>query len=213
VLQIKRGAIVVRSVSSLARTSVFSFLLWATCQSASAITITYQAFDLIDSVPGQDLWQYSYSVSDHSFASATGFSIYFDFSSYAQLESPPPSVNAEWDALTIQPDPGLPGDGIYDALALVDNAYLSDPFTVEFIWLGSGEPGAQYFEIYDTNFSTMLSGTTQLLVTAGGAGQTQVPEPPVSVLLAAGLLSWMVARRKFYQKGLGRAPIPEATFK
>jgi hypothetical protein len=89
---------------------------------AAATTISYLATDLSDTVAGDDLWQYDYFVSGIAFDADQGFSVGFARSLYTDLESPPPAVSADWDILTLQPDPGIPEDGLYDALALVAGA-------------------------------------------------------------------------------------------
>ena len=74
-----------------------AFLLLAFYSSAYAITIRFEATDLPDTVPLEDLWQYTYRVSDFNFDANVGFSILFDPSLYRNLEDPPPPINADWD--------------------------------------------------------------------------------------------------------------------
>src|SRR5712691_2065392 len=90
-----------------------------------AITIQFTATDLNDvPVPAGDLWQYRYVVSGFAFPMYYDFQVLFSPDLYSDLENPPPFVNADWDVLTLQPDPSLHADGLYDAFALVDNASL-----------------------------------------------------------------------------------------
>jgi len=168
-----------RSFSAPMLFIAFLFLLGS--QSAHSVIITYEAQDLTDTTVGEDLWQYTYNVSDHSFTADTGFSIYFDYNLYSDLQDPTPFVNGDWDILTFQPDNLLPDDGIYDAYALADSASLADPFTVSFLWLGGNTPTSQSFELYDSSFNVIESGFTNSIITS-------VPEPSSFLLIGLGLL-------------------------
>lgn len=149
---------------------------------ANATVINYTATDLTDVNSGEDLWQYSYTVSDNVFAADTGFTIYFNLGLYAFLDPVPTAPNGDWDVLTWNPDFLLPDDGAYDAYALVDNASLADLFTVSFVWLGgSSGPGSQFFEVYDgLTWGVLESGST-------AAGVAPVPEPATMLLVGTGL--------------------------
>ena len=140
--------------------------------SSRAAAITYVATNVADTTPGQDLWEYTYRVSLANFASEGGFTVNFDRNFYAQLQSPPPIVNADWDVITIQPDLALNSNGFYDALALRNSPSLADPFKVRFVWLGSGTPGAQPFTVHDRNFATVSQGQT-----------AAVPEPSTRLFM------------------------------
>lgn len=157
-------------------------------------TISYQVTDQADTTPGQDLWQYSYSISGYTFNTGYGFTVLFDYSLYSNLEDPPPFVNSDWSPLVLQPDLSLTADGTYDALALADNASLADPFTVSFVWLGIGTPGPQSFDVYDPDFEIIESGRTTL------AGPAQIPEPATLLLLVSGLAGLIGIRKnqKFF---------------
>lgn len=99
----------------------------------SATTIEFTATDLDDTLgPGGDLWEYRYRVSDRVFAHDTGFSIAFAPDLYRDLLAS--SVHTAWDVLTFQPDPGLPNDGFYDALAWS----MRSPWRIPFVSVSSG---------------------------------------------------------------------------
>ncbi|PIE61837.1 MAG: hypothetical protein CSA29_01155 [Desulfobacterales bacterium] len=151
---------------------------------ANATAISYTATDLADINSGEDLWQYTYSVSDNTFAADTGFTIYFDLGLYDFLDPLTTAPNTDWDVLTWNPDSSLPDDGAYDAYALVDNASLADMFTVSFAWLGGGAgPISQYFEVYDgLTWSVLEDGFTSSGVAA------PVPEPATMFLFGTGLV-------------------------
>ena len=160
---------------------------------ASGVTITYEATDLTDTTAGQDLWEYTYVVSDHTFRANEGFTVYFDLGLYDLLDPFPAAPNADWDVLTWDPDPGLPDDGAFDALALVGGASLADPFTVTFVWLGSGDPGAQFYELYDDSFAILDKGYT---VAVSSVGTTPIPEPGTLMLLGTGLGGLALRQRR-----------------
>ena len=145
---------------SLAGVMAMLFLLLVFVSTGRAAFVTYAATDVADTLPGQDLWEYAYTVGLADFSAGEGFTVSFDRHLYALLQSPPPFVNANWDPLTIQPDLALNSNGFYDALALRDNPSLADPFKVQFVWLGSGQPGSQPFTIYDRQFQVIAQGST-----------------------------------------------------
>ena len=146
-------------------------------QGDGPVLIRFQATDLVDQVQGQDLWRYEYQLGAIPLKANEGFTIYFDAARYENLQNPPPVPNGQLDAITIQPDPILQADGFYDVLATVDDPSLAGDFSVSFVWKGSGVPGAQNFEIYNTSFQVIASGITVV-----------VPEPAwAASLMAAGL--------------------------
>ncbi len=159
----------------------------------NAANIFYEAVDLTDTTPGEDLWKYNYTVSNHSFDMDFGFSVFFNPSNYVFLEDPAPFVNSAWDILILQPDTLLPGDGVYDALALVNNPSLLDTFSLSFVWLGTGTPGSQSFELYDNAYNVTEAGITR-------SNSTNVPEPTTIFLLGSGVLALFRSNNKFKLK-------------
>jgi len=166
-------------------------LLLFSASISSATNITYTAVNLSDVTPGVDLWQYSYAVSGFTFDADYGFTVYFDETLYSDLANP--SANADWDPIVLQPVPDLPAAGVYDALALNDVASLADPFTLEFIWLGIGTPGAQPFEVYSLDSSGALTVLEEGQTTAAAA---PVPEPATMLLFGPGLAALAYARKR-----------------
>jgi len=155
----------------------------AMAPAARAAAIRYEAADLVDATPGEDLWLYRYRVEGAAFPAGNGFSVLFDLGLYEQLVAGA-APNADWDVLALQPDPLLTSDGLYDALAPVGPASLADRFEVSFVWLGVGTPGSQSFELYDGSVQTIESGLT-----------TPIPEPATAVTLALGLVALGARRR------------------
>ena len=153
---------------------VFAVFLFTLSPPGRAATMIFEATNLADTTPGQDLWEYSYRLSDVTLTANQGFTIFFDLSLYKLLQNPPPFVNADFDLLVAQPDLALHSNGFYDAQALRNNPSLADPFKEKFVWLGTGTPGSQPFTVYNADFSTQSQGQT-----------TSVPEPSVLALLLA----------------------------
>ena len=165
----------------LVTSAALSLLLLVLSTESRAAIVTYTATDLVDTTPGEDLWRFSYHVGGYTFGAGEGLTITFDRTLFTKLQSPPPVVNADWDALTLQPDLGLSSNGIYDALALHAAPSLADDFRLTAVWLGTGSPGAQPFTIYDTSFTPIVQGQT-------------IPEPATPLLLLAAL-GTMACRR------------------
>lgn len=179
-------------ISAFRRVLLLSLLLAVLSPGVRATWIFYETADLADTTPGQDLWQYRYGLSGLP-SLAVGFDVYFSLDDgflHGDLSNPA-GPNGDWDALVIQPDPGLPADGFFDAAKLVASPQLptfpKTYFSVDFIWRGPGVPGSQDFEIYDTDFAVIDSGRTTPF-TQG------VPEPIVPVLLLAGGFGLTAAR-------------------
>jgi hypothetical protein len=154
---------------------------------ATAI-IEFTTIDLSDPFPGEDLWQYEYTVSGFTFNVDQGFSVYFDPNLYSDLvagTAPP-----DWDILIIQPDPVLGDDGSYGALATVDLASLANPFVVTFQWLGGASgPRQQPFTIEEFDQSGAY------IELESGVTRSAVPEPATLLLLTPALAYAMRRRR------------------
>lgn len=157
-------------------------LLWCGSSAvAHAVLIEYSVTGL-----GGSSYQYDYSVINDDLPVVEEFTIFFDVGLYESLSSP--AAPATWDPLVIQPDPGLPDDGFYDALALGAPIGLGETlggFSVVFDWLGAGTPGEQSFDIVDPfTFATLASGVT----TPASSSSVPTPGAFVLMLVALGLL-------------------------
>lgn len=152
---------------------------------AGAVVVTYFPRDLADAVPGEDRWEYAFQVDDFAaYGAGYGFTVRFDPDLYVALD-PAPHSPPQWDAITAEPDPNLGDDGFYDAETLVDAPNAAAVFRVSFVWLGTGAPGAQPFEVREPSpsFEVVESGTTVL------------PEP-ARLPLGATVLAALAATRR-----------------
>jgi hypothetical protein len=155
---------------------------------AGTISIDYSLVPL-----GGNVYRYVYTITNNgSLGNATRvqlFDILFDPSLYQEPSLQivtPASLQTQWSELLLKSVPGV--SAAYDALALQGGIPVGSTvsgFSVQFVWLGSGVPGTQPFQIFDPN-------TFQLLQT----GQTTTPSSPVAapaastfslILLAVGL--------------------------
>jgi hypothetical protein len=146
------------------------------------------SYDLTDF--GNDRYRYDYEVTNVSLPDAIEeFTVWFDYSLFANLALATPDPPAgDWDELVVQPAPGLPDDGYYDALGVSGGIAMGSGvagFAVEFDWLGEGLPGSQPFDIVDPEtFDIVFSDFT-------------VPEPGTWGLLLVGMLG---SRRRFVNR-------------
>lgn len=170
-------------VKTIIGSSLFLFV-----NPAFADTIFYTSENL-----GGNTWQYNYTLENTGAISLEAFSIFFDLGDYENLVvtgSP-----ADWDSIVLQPDPGLPADGIFDSLSLggfLNPDDILGGFSVAFDFLGSGAPGEQFYAFYDVfTFDFIVDGITQI---------AQVPQPMLEpgtlVLLGIGLAAMGLARRR-----------------
>ena len=142
---------------------------------ARATTVFYEASNI-----SGNTWEYSYTVNnDMLTVDIEEFTIFFDVGLYENLVAT--STPVDWDPLVIQPDPFIPDDGFYDALALAAGISPGNSlggFGVQFDYLGAGTPGVQGFDIVDPfTFDVLDSGFTQV-----------VPLPAAIWLFVTGLL-------------------------
>lgn len=163
-----RGRGVLRVLKGiLAGTLSFEVLVHASASLAQGIVGTLTD---LPNVGFKDLWQVSYQVSGKAFSAGEGFTIYFPATHYSDLALQ--SGPTGWDVLTIQPNPyvgTVEFPGFLDALALVDDPPLSDPFVIRFHWMGGGVPGPQDFQTYSLAGSFQITGTGNVAVPEGTA--------------------------------------------
>jgi len=168
-----------------------STLAWVTAalllqQTANATLISYEVTNLTG-----NSWEYTYTVGNDTLdLDIEEFSVFFDRGLFANLVVG--ATPTDWDPIVLQPDPTLPDDGLYDALALsagITPGALLGGFSLRFDFLGVGTPGPQFFEILDiATFDVLDSGFT--------ARAVSVPEPRTLGLMALGLLVLIGGRRR-----------------
>lgn len=148
---------------------------------------------------GADAWRYDYTIkSIDTTKPFDDLTVFFDVAKYDLLSDP--IAPSGWDPIVVQGDPSIPADGYYDAFRLsglvTDLADISG-FSVSFIYLVAGTPGAQTFSLLDSSdFSYIQFGTTRL----GGA--VAVPEPSIAALLLAGVSALFFMRSSRRRGGL-----------
>jgi hypothetical protein len=162
---------------------------FALSRSSEATVITYDLTNL-----SANTWEYDYHVGNDTLSSdIEEFSVYFDFSSYANLMVTTP-LSPAWDEIVVQPDTGIPDDGFFDALVALGPSIApgttQSGFSVKFDWLGAGTPGAQFFQVVDAiTFDVLDEGFT-------APAPASVPEPCAFLLALAGIAVVAVRRRR-----------------
>ncbi len=179
---------------SLFKTAAAAALVALSAVSSNALTIQYEATNLADTTPGQDLWRYTYKISGYTFAANEGLDIYFSQSLYGALSNPQPDAGPQWfaSASTVIDPGGAPQ--IYDVLTIVPNPSLDVVFSVDFVWLGQGTPGSQPFDAYRTSTAGGLN-----VFDEGRTVGTSVPEAG-STLALAGLAFGALATPRFFRR-------------
>jgi hypothetical protein len=142
---------------------------------AAAVSIRYK----LEPLGGQS-YRYVYSITnDGSLGGAPVllFDIMFDTTLYAEgsLQIVTPSnLHPQWSEQILSSLPGLPA--AYDVLAISGGVPVGTTvtgFSVQFVWLGPGVPGAQPFQIYNpVGFVLLQSGSTFAVPAAIPAAST-----------------------------------------
>ena len=159
----------------------------ATSASAWSAEVHYEAVDLADVAAGQDLWEVRYTL-DGDFGAFEGLSLLYAPGAFSQLALSRAPDPGSWAAALAQPDPGLGADGLLTLTAHHTLTAHAEQFSVSFVRLGTGLPGAQSFELFDANF-TITGGGRTLPVNF-----PPIPEAGSGALMLLGLAA-LAARR------------------
>jgi hypothetical protein len=161
------------NMRGLIASTCFSALL-LTALTAQSSPVTYDLTNV-----GGDVWRYDYSVENVGLSiEISEITVYFDQTLFSDLALV--SVPLGWDGLVVQPDPNLPSDGFFDALALaggIPSGLQLAGFAASARFNGVGIPGNQRFELYDADFHILAAGQT-----------TPIPEPSPLMLMFFGAL-------------------------
>ena len=149
--------------------------------------VSYTATDLADITSGVDLWRYDYTVTG-PVDPFGGVTLHFLYGQYSDLMFANADPRVDTSAIPIEPTLGS-GDGLatvsFPTTASFPTGGLgaSDTasFQVVFTWLGTRTPGAQPYEVFNADFTQVVSGITTV------TGALTVPEPSGIALLAVAL--------------------------
>ncbi len=184
--------------SFLSLLPVLLFLLHAGSARADSFAVTYTVSQNADST-----WQYAYTLSGN-FSAGDDLAILFPYGSSSMLTDTS-TTNADWMTFVLQPDALLPADGEFDAVANVRNPGLQQGFSASFLSLNSGVPGAQSFQLYDSAFNLVSSGTTTPAADADPGSTASIlatPEPGSLTLLGTAALGLLpLVRRRLQAAG------------
>ena len=165
------------------RLSVCVFLLVlmlaGAVQSEPNSRITYNIAEI-----GPGHWEYLYTVENIDLtAGIEQFIVWFDFSLYDNLAITtvyPPA--RDWTESIVEPGPTAADPGRYEAITqaspqAITIGHSAGGFAVSFDWLGTGDPGPQFYEILEPFTTNVID-----------SGWTIVPEPLTITLLGLGAL-------------------------
>jgi hypothetical protein len=152
------------------------------CAQAGALTVTYQAVDLADTVPGTDRWRYDYALSG-SLGEFEGLNLLFDFDTFQALEVIAAPDPAALSSYLEQPSPALSADGLYALSAARPIVAERFAFALAFDWRGAGPPGSQPYELFDADFNLTGSGLTVPVPEPGSASMLMLALTALALLL------------------------------
>jgi hypothetical protein len=148
----------------------------------SAGSIWFQVVSL-----GSNAYQYDYTI-DYSLLKYQEIDIRFDPALYTGLNNG--IANSDFSLSLLQPNNPHGAFGDFNLLALIDDPSLVGPFSVQFTYLGAGEPGRQPYLVHQFD----PTGKNIIATLAEGSTAT-VPEPATWFLAGVGLSIGGILRR------------------
>jgi hypothetical protein len=153
---------------------------------AHAGTIAFEVTPVSGGSPGEPIFQYTYFLTDVDFVAQEELDIVFAANEFGTLSDGVVSPGFELNLFQPNNPPGTTGD--FSALALSNLGAVSATWSVDVVYLGSGEPGpVPYFlNLYDANgdfLETLQSGET-------------VPEPATFVLVGLAVVGSYIWRSR-----------------
>ena len=148
---------------------------------------------------GGNAYRYTYHTNGLNLLVNYELDILFDAALYGSLSNG--VTPAGFDLLLLQPNQPVGAQGVFNALALVDQPSALS-FSVDFTFLGAGSPGPQEFAVFDDrvrpNIMVVPNTSTQLAVSG-------VPEPATLWLCAGAIIIFI---RGEYRRCLDKGGIP-----
>jgi hypothetical protein len=135
---------------------------------------------------GSNSYRYDYAINFSLLQRNQEVDIKFDPLLYTGLNNA--TANSDFQLVLLQPGNPSGAFGDYSILALVDNPSLVGPFSVEFTFLGAGQPGGQPYFIHQ------FDPTGENIIGTIESGNT-APEPSSWLLAGAGLFVSGLLRR------------------
>lgn len=169
--------------------------------SLSAATVSYSVTNLnTNNGNGQPLYRYVYNLIGVPLQLNQELDIRFEVTRYAAISMGVSPGLPNFDLVLFPVNNPINADGRYSLLSLVNNPSMIGTFSVDFAWIGAGQPGAQTFFVNQLDaqggfVSRLASGFTS---TSGGSssGGDVIPEPSTIILSAAGIAAVVLARRR-----------------
>lgn len=177
----------------IARTLGFGLPLWsmlfAATLAAASIKVDVTSLGTTGGGSGSpgtsvELQRFTYHLTDITLQKNQELNIRFDPALFGPLSNP--TAGPGYDVILFQPNQPTGAFGDFSAMSLVDQPTTSSDFSVDFVYLGSGNAGPQPYFINQFEatggFTVLESGFTAV------APSASVPEPGTLVLCGAALL-------------------------